>query len=281
MELNIRDVDMFINKILDNYNKTYNLAMHVVLLECIKEVGLNKNKIIDNIEKYISDSSLEKLSNSSFMNKAYLKNMIVLDYDSRKDLVKEIVGIINNCDEEDGLLVIPEQPKLIKKAEPVAEPKNIIEINDKDLGIIKFDLAEKEAIITEITEKLSFDVIDEIKFSFKDSGYNSEEFVEDINKFIEVLKEIYKKQDQILKSLYQYAKKIYINWEIKSNIEEITDEYVIKNTKIFNIDIYDNGAYITAELCDEDDDSDDLLGGHGFGLYFNIDDNDFKWSLEG
>lgn len=139
MELNIRDVDMFINKILETYDKTYNLAMHAILLECIKEVGLNKNEILDNIENYISDSSLEKLSNSSFINKAYLKNVIALNYDNRKDLVDKLVEIINKCDEEDGLLVIPEQPKLIEKDKSIVAPKKILEVNDSELGIIKID----------------------------------------------------------------------------------------------------------------------------------------------
>ena len=42
-----------------------NLAMHVILLECIKETGLNKNKIIENTDNYVSDNVLEKISSSS------------------------------------------------------------------------------------------------------------------------------------------------------------------------------------------------------------------------
>ena len=65
MELNIRDIDLFLGKILEDYDKTYNLAMHVILLECIKETGLNKNKIIENTDNYVSDNVLEKISSSS------------------------------------------------------------------------------------------------------------------------------------------------------------------------------------------------------------------------
>lgn len=39
--------------------------MHVILLECIKETGLNKNKIIENMDNYVSDNVLEKISSSS------------------------------------------------------------------------------------------------------------------------------------------------------------------------------------------------------------------------
>ncbi|MCR5146022.1 MAG: hypothetical protein K6B70_01560 [Clostridia bacterium] len=139
MELNLRDIDLFISKILEDYDKTYNLAIHVILLECIKEVGLNKNKIIENLDAYMSDDVLEKISNSSFINKTYLKNFVALDNNSRKGLLNKLVEILNKCDEKDGLLVIPEQPKLIEKIKPAPEPRNIIEINDFELGIIKID----------------------------------------------------------------------------------------------------------------------------------------------
>ena len=251
-----------------------------------KDCDIIQNKELEKGKSGLTLIKNKKMISREFIGKEkfYKVSVIKIDGEGLENKIF-LITIIQICNIENKDKYIELNDKSVSKCikfNPDIKMEETIknEIKDKDLGIIKFDLAEKEAIITEITKKLNFDV-DEIKFSFKDSGYNSEEFLENINKFIEVLKEIYKKQDQILKSLYQYAKKIYIDWEIKLNIEDITDEYVIKNTKIFNIDIYDNGAYITAELCDEDDDSDDLLGGHGFSLYFDIGDNDFKWSLEG
>ena len=54
MDFDMRDVDMFVKKILANLDDKYRPAMHVLIVECIEKVGLNKKNIIEEINKYSS-----------------------------------------------------------------------------------------------------------------------------------------------------------------------------------------------------------------------------------
>ncbi len=239
MELNIRDIDLFISKILEDYDKTYNLAIHVILLECIKEVGLNKNKIIDNMDKYMSDNVLEKISDSSFINKAYLRNFVALDNDSRKVLLNKLVEILNKCDEKDGLLVIPEQPKLIEKIKPAPEPRNIIEINDSELGIIKIDCdnGSVKGDSIKYTHKTTYNDFP-VEFSVDYEIYGIDDEIAGVKENIENDKELYVNDIRYLKGKMDIIEKFAIEkiwkWFNEGYTEqEIKEKYIKLSISLF------------------------------------------------
>lgn len=141
MELNMRDVDFFVNGLLKNYDSKYRLAIYVILMQCINEVGLKKSYIIENIEQYVNEEKLKSLSNMSFSNKTYLKNFISTEEYKRVEIINDIIKLIEKCKEENGLLIIQEQPKLISKNNTSREEKNkVIEVKDAEIGDLKIDI---------------------------------------------------------------------------------------------------------------------------------------------
>ena len=257
MELNIRDIDLFISKILEGYDKTYSLAIHVILLECIKETGLNKDKIIENMDNYVSDNVLEKISSASFMNKAYLKNFIELNNDSRKELLNKLVEILNKCDEKDGLLVIPEQPKLIEKIKPAPEPRNNIEINDSELGIIKIDCENGyvKGDSIKYAHKTTYNDFP-VEFSVDYQIYGIDDEAAGVKDNIENDKELYVNNIRYLKGKMNIIEKFVIEkiwkWFNEDNTEqEIKEKYIKLSISLFvklaNEDYnYDNSILMTA-----------------------------------
>lgn len=144
-----RDIDLYLNKILINFNNKNKLACHVILLDIIDNVGLNKKMIINNLKKYIDDEKLVELSNLSFCNKTYLKNFIFLKKNEKEAIIEQVISIIESCDEDNGNLIVEIQPKLKDKQVKTNEiNKQFYElVEDCELGNVKFDLENGEVFI--------------------------------------------------------------------------------------------------------------------------------------
>lgn len=106
METELKDFDLYIQKKLNTIDNRYRLAIHIILLECFKNVGTNKNDMIESVKKYVIDDELNKICNASFMNKTYLKPFIQLNYENRMKLLNEVIHILEDAEDNNGFLVI-------------------------------------------------------------------------------------------------------------------------------------------------------------------------------
>ena len=106
METELKDFDLYLQKKLNTIDNRYRLAIHIILLECFKNVGTNKNDMIESVKKYVIDDELNKICNASFMNKTYLKPFIQLNYENRMKLLNEVIHILEDAEDNNGFLVI-------------------------------------------------------------------------------------------------------------------------------------------------------------------------------
>lgn len=263
MELNIKDIELYINKILEDFDKTYNIAVHFILLDCIKEVGLNKNRIIANIHNYASNTVLETLSSSSFMAKAYLKNFIGLNTDSRNNLLNKLIEILNKCEEKNGLLVIPEQKKSIAKSKPTVETKKIIEVNDSELGTIQIDCDDgyvKGDTINYNHHKTVYNDLP-VDFSVDYEIYGIDDKLAHVHENIEKEKELYINDIKYIHKRIDIIEKFAIEkiWEWFTNVNTVQEtrrRYIKLNISLFvhlSNDKYNNSIWLTAGWNFEED----------------------------
>lgn len=218
MKIDLKDVDVYISEILKDIDNEYNLAMHVVLLESIKEIGLNKDEVIKKVEEAIDEEKLVKLCNASFGNKIYLKNFIYLEKEEREQIINKLIEIIKKCDEQDGILVIPQRPQLVEiKKDQKIETINIFEINDPELGNIKIEESGKNG-------KISSDKI-------KIHGFNFE------YKIPVVFKGIYDFEIKLLTAhKEEFDEKNYIN-NLKTLLS--SEKYITEKIISFVIDFFE------------------------------------------
>lgn len=154
---------------------------------------------------------------------------------------------------------------------------NIFEYEDEEFGKIKFELLEDRAIILEPIVKFdNKNSYPEISFDYKGCGQTLTEFKKNFPSYVNVLKNIISKKEDILNSLYAKALELYINWE---EVTEANIDYVKEHTSISFIDIYDGQANIKAAGYDKDK---SLLGGHFIEAIIDsneIDSKNIEWNI--
>ena len=224
MEIDLKAVDIFINEILKDFDNNYNLAMHAILLESIKEIGLNKNDLIEKLSEAVDDEELIKLCNSSFVNKISLKKFIPLKKEERTQIINKLIERIKKCDEKEGKIIIPERPKLLdNKKEEKVEETYLFEFNDPELGNIKIEESGSDGIINSDNIKIKkcrynykipivFEGIDE--FIIRDLINHQNEF--DGKKYINNLKILLNSEEYIIKKIILYV----INFFEEGNDQE-------------------------------------------------------------
>ena len=265
-----RDIDLYLNKILINFNNKNKLACHVILLDIIDNVGLNKEMIINNLKKYIDDEKLVQLSNLSFCNKAYLKNFIFLKKSEKEAIIEQVISIIESCDEDNGNLIVEIQPKLKNKQVKTNEINNQFYelVEDCEIGDVKFDLENGEVFInvkkynteTEFNGfTVSFEigdiVIGDIKYIDlkKDFEKYKEIF---LNHIKTIIKNIDKIQESAIEELWNWVK---INFS-ESNIK---NKFLKISLTLAMTVLYEDDEYTTFQILwgfENGDDTEDYSG---------------------
>lgn len=265
-----RDIDLYLNKILINFNNKNKLACHVILLDIIDNVGLNKEMIINNLKKYIDDEKLVQLSNLSFCNKAYLKNFIFLKKSEKEAIIEQVISIIESCDEDNGNLIVEIQPKLKNKQVKTNEINNQFYelVEDCEIGDVKFDLENGEVFInvkkynteTEFNGfTVSFEigdiVIGDIKYIDlkKDFEKYKEIF---LNHIKTIIKNIDKIQESAIEELWNWVK---INFS-ESNIK---NKFLKISLTLAMTVLYEDDEYTTFQILwgfENGDDTEDYNG---------------------
>ena len=220
MEIDLKAVDIFINEILKDFDNNYNLAMHAILFESIKEIGLNKNDLIKKVSEAVDDEELIKLCNTSFVNKIYLKKFIPLKKEERTQIINKLIEIIKKCDEKEDEIIIPERSKLLdNKKEEKVEETYLFEFNDSELGNIKIEESGSDGIINS----------DNIKIKKCKYNYKVPIVFEGIDEFI--IMDFINHQNEFDEKQYIKNVKILLNLE----------EYIIKKIISYVINFFEEG----------------------------------------
>ena len=153
---------------------------------------------------------------------------------------------------------------------------------DEELGEFKYETTADEATIIN-TIKISDLKVDNASFKFGDSGLKLDEFKINVKKFFNMLKVVIKLQDKIVESLYKETLELCNIWdEVDDDGNPITLEYVKNHIDIVFLKIYKTSVQISATIYTDGDDENDgqeLLGGHFIEAIIESDDTEIKWYL--
>lgn len=239
MDFDMRDVDMFVKKILANLDDKYRPAMHVLIVECIEKVGLNKKNIIEEINKYSSKDKIDEISSKSFCNKTYFKFYNNLDKETQKDILDNLIKIIENCSSKNDFLIIDKQDKLISVSSNINETSDVKKIyEDNEIGSIivneEYGTIECKKIVNKSENSINnfpynFGIISEIEISDKDDI----NLKENVDNYIEFYMEDIKFVNSNIAKIEKFAVNEIWQWFI----EEYTPESLKNEFNELSVDL--------------------------------------------
>lgn len=295
--MDIKEVQMIVNKILEKFDSNYKNALNIVLESSIEKVGFNKEQLLKQIKDLSNTLELQKLAYESIIKKQVLKSLIEMNDETRMKIFNGLIDYISNLETDNENinynkykdLIIPntgkidyEQYKNLAFAHKDDDYEFIeVPIDLENINNIKLKLEKDCALLVE-PKDFSIPNIGntEVKFSF--DSYTISEFKNRIENYINVLKKVINNNEKIIESLYRYSLKICEGYA-DNNIIDMN--FVKKNTHIALIRVYENTVYLDAGIWDYENDK-DILGGHGIELLIDEEelDNDntvFEWNLYG
>ena len=242
-----RNIDLYLNKILINFNNKNKLACYVILLDIIDNVGLSKEMIINSLKNYIDDEKLVQLSNLSFCNKTYLKNFIFLKKSEKEAIIEQVISIIESCDEDNGNLIVESQPKLKNKQVKINNQFYEL-VEDCELGDVKFDLENGEVFInikkynteTEFNSfPVSFEIgdiiIGDIKYIDLKKDFQKYKDIF-LNHIKTIIKNLDKIQESAIEELWNWMKINFSESDIKNKFLKIS--LILAMTVLYEDDEY-------------------------------------------
>lgn len=295
--MNIKEVQMIINKMLEDFDGNYKNALNIILASSIEKVGFNKEQLLREI-KYLSNTlELQKLADESIIKKQVLKSLIEMNDETRMKIFNDLIDYISNLEtDNDNInynkyhdLIVPNTGKI-----DYEQYKNLafthkddvyefidVPIDLQNINKLKFELEKDYAVLVE-PKDFSIPNIGNTKVEFSFDSYTITEFKNRIGNYVNVLKKVINNNEKIIESLYRYSLKICEGC-VDSNILDMN--FVKKNTHICLIRVSENAAYLDASIWNNETDE-DILGGHGIELLINEAELDkenitFEWNLYG
>lgn len=209
--MNMEEIQKNANKLLENfYNNKFKSALHIVMIYCIEDVGLNKQNLIEKVTEMSNLDELKKLSEKSFINKQILKQFLILEDESRIKIFDELIHQLEKYEEKNGEICITENTKIQeKKLRFKTKNKNIVlkllsgykEENDDEFDFCaKYgeDLNIKMCSFQYLSHSFLLGDKDKI---YKEEHRNEilEKYVEQISKYNDNLKTLKYHQNQKIK----------------------------------------------------------------------------------
>lgn len=152
-----------------------------------------------------------------------------------------------------------------------------IKTNNEVTDVIKLDFQKYNALVIEPTIKYDFKKECEITFEY--DGYkNEEEFSENVSSYVLMFDKALNKRNEILKSLYNAALQMLIDWEKE---DEINIDNISNYISVRYVEVYEKNLCIKATAWNHDTDE-ELLGGHFIEAFIyseQIDQNNINWHL--
>lgn len=210
---------------------------------------MEKNKIIKEIEEYRFAPKVEELCKKSISNKSYFKNYLTLDENEKNETLNELIDIIKNCKDENGVLILPEHKIQESKSYPMGIIPNSKKIVDSELGEVTLFLGDGR-IYCEMgdnnisSENEMFDCESLIDYSFiiiKDEK-SSNETLSNIDTYLKDIKYIKSNKEKIEKYILNTLYKKIIDYVSLKMRKKITSPKVnIKTLKIrLNVELNNN-----------------------------------------
>lgn len=273
-------------KILEKNESVYKAFYTIIITEALKKTGLNKEKLIDEINKISNPENLKDIDDGSIASKQILGKIITTDEKERKQIINELIEYISNLKEENGTICVEISPKT--DAFYFGYPNNNKKVNyiqknsDETLEIetkneltnkikIKFEEEYGDVIARIMEPKISIDEKDSCEIIFDTLEEEKlPEFKNNIISYVEIFNKVIDRRKEIVESLYKNLLGLYLEWQDNGwkNEIEIDIDYVKATTQVLSIKIFKDSAQILAYGYDErfiDEETEGfLLGDHDF-----------------
>ncbi len=273
-------------KILEKNESVYKAFYTIIITEALKKTGLNKEKLIEEINKISNPENLKDIDDGSIASKQILGKIITTDEKERKQIINELIEYISNLEEENGTICVEISPKT--DAFYFGHPNNNKKVNyiqknsDETLEIeteneltnkikIKFEEEYGDVIARIMEPKISIDEKDSCEIIFDTLEEEKlPEFKNNIISYVEIFNKVIDRRKEIVESLYKNLLGLYLEWQDNGwkNEIEIDIDYVKATTQVLSIKIFKDSAQILAYGYDErfiDEETEGfLLGDHDF-----------------
>lgn len=273
-------------KILEKNESVYKVFYTIIITEALKKTGLNKEKLIEEINKISNPENLKDIDDGSIASKQILGKIITTDEKERKQIINELIEYISNLKEENGTICVEISPKT--DAFYFGHPNNNKKVNyiqknsDETLEIeteneltnkikIKFEEEYGDVIARIMEPKISIDEKDSCEIIFDTLEEEKlPEFKNNIISYVEIFNKVIDRRKEIVESLYKNLLGLYLEWQDNGwkNEIEIDIDYVKATTQVLSIKIFKDSAQILAYGYDErfiDEETEGfLLGNHDF-----------------
>ena len=103
-EENQKNIDNFVNYCINGKKQKYKFALFVILKKCAEDTNLKKIPLIKKLRTMYKNAEIESLSNISSFNKQFLKHFIILEEESRKVILEQVIKKIELLETNDGII---------------------------------------------------------------------------------------------------------------------------------------------------------------------------------
>ena len=284
--MDIINIKQQAEKLLEKNESKHKAFYTIIITESLKNAGLNKEKMIEEINKLTNLENLKNLAEKSIINKQVIGKIITADEKEIKQIIASLIEYISNLKEENGSICVKTNPETdifyfgkqsnYKKTEYV--PKNSNEtleigIENELTNKIKLEFEEEygDIIARVIEPQISIDATDSCEIIF--DALEEEklpEFKNNINSYVEIFNKVINRRKEILESLYNNLLELYLEWQDNGwkNEIKIDINYIKATTKVLSIKIFKDSAQLFAYGYDErfinEETEGFLLGDHDF-----------------